>query len=154
MGMHITEEVDRRRLTLKVEDPEEVYSSMKMLLEDRIKFSSVNEEKYYNDVDGKDIRAKIVTVFGMDHLTHETMEIFLHIDREASELDIQLKAKLETEYPTHKSWQDSLIYYAYRSLYDKFLYGETREGYEHAVEERVDLLMDYIKDDMEADYSG
>ncbi|QKQ98758.1 hypothetical protein GKQ38_04505 [Candidatus Nanohaloarchaea archaeon] len=154
MSMKITEEVTRRRLTLKVEDPEEVYSSLRMLLEDRIKFSSVNEEKYYNDVDGRDIRAKIVTTNAMDHLTVERMEIFLHIDREASEMDIQLKAKLVTSYPTEKNYQDSLLYYAYRSLYDKFLYGETREGYEHAVEGRVDTLMDYIKEDMEADYSG
>lgn len=154
MSMHITEEVARRRLTLKIEDPEEVYSSLKMLLEDRMKFSSVNEEKYYNDVDGRNIRAKIVTIFGMDHLTHENMEIFLHIDRETSEADIQLKAKLITSYPTEKSWQDSLLYYGYRSLYDKFLYGETREGYEHAVDERIDMLMEYIKDDLEAGYSG
>lgn len=153
MSMHITEEVARRRLTLKIDDPEQIYSSLKMLLEDRMKFSSVNEEKYYNDVDGRDIRAKISTVFGMDHLTHENMEIFLHIDREASEMDIQLKAKLITAYPDD-GWKESLLYYAYRSLYDKFLYGETREGYEHAVEERIDLLMEYIKDDMEADYSG
>ena len=50
--------------------------------------------------------------------------------------------------------QDSLLYYGYRSLYDKFLYGETREGYEHAVDERIDMLMEYLKDDLEADYSG
>jgi hypothetical protein len=61
---------------------------------------------------------------------------------------------LITSYPTEKSWQDSLLYYGYRSLYDKFLYGETREGYEHAVDERIDMLMEYIKDDLEAGYGG
>lgn len=152
--MDITEEVGRRRLTIKVEDPERVYSSLKQLLEERIKFSSVNEEKYFNDVDGRDIRSKIVTTFGMDHLTKEEYEIFLHIDREASTADIQLKAKLITSYPEHKKYQQSLFYYAYRSLFDKFLYGETREGYEHAVEERIDMLIEYVREDLEVDYNG
>lgn len=152
--MKITEEVDRRRITIRVEDPEKVYSSFKTLLEEKIGFSSVNEEKYYNDVEGKDLRVKLTASMDMDHLTSGKMKIYLHVDREASEADIQLKTSLVTEYPTDKDYQESLLYYAYRSLYDKFLYGSTRGGYRGEAEEKTDTLVNYIRQDLEAEPSG
>ncbi|MFB6208345.1 MAG: hypothetical protein ABEJ69_03270 [Candidatus Nanohaloarchaea archaeon] len=152
--MDIVEEITRRRLTLEKEDPETAYSELRELLEDRMKFSAVHEEKYYNDVDGRNLRAKILTVFGMDKYTEEQYEIYFHVDRETSEVDIQVQAKLVTSYPDEKGYQKTLWYYAYRSLFDKFLYGEVRHGYVHAVEERVDELIDKMRMALEDDYNG
>jgi hypothetical protein len=152
--MEVIEEVARRRQTIKVDDPESAYAELRDLLNGRMKFSKVTEEKYFNDVDGKDLRAKIETDWHMDRFTAEVMEIFFHVDREANEVDIQIKAELETHYPDSKRWQGSLWYYAYRSLFDKFLYGHVRHGYEPAVEERVQDLMEKIRTALESDYHG
>lgn len=148
--MDITEEVLRRRLTLEVEYPKEAYSEIKDLLENRMGFDHVHEEKYYNDVDGDMIRVKIETVEGMDSETVEELEIFFKINKATGEVDVQVKGKLVTHYPDEKMWQESLWYYAYRSLYDKFLYGSVREGYEPAVEEKIDSLMERMRETLGA----
>lgn len=152
--MEVTEEVSRRRQTLHVDDPDRAYAELRDLLNGRMKFSKVSEEKYFNDVDGKDLRAKIETHWHMDRYTAEVMEIFFHVDREEGTVDIQIKAELETDYPDSKRWQGTLWYYAYRSLFDKFLYGRVRHGYEPAVEERTQDLMQKIRTDLESDYHG
>jgi hypothetical protein len=148
--MDIVEEVERRRLTVEVEQPKQAYSEIKDLLENRMVFDHVHEEKYYNDVDGDMIRVKIVTEEGLDGETAEELEIFFKINKASGEVDIQVKGKLVTHYPDERMWQDTLWYYAYRSLYDKFLYGSVREGYEPAVEEKMDTLVNRIRETLEA----
>lgn len=148
--MDIVEEVERRRLTIEVEQPQQAYSEIKDLLENRMTFDHVSEEKYYNDVDGDMIRVKIETAEWLDGETKEALEIFFKINKSTGEVDIQVKGKLETHYPDEKMWQDTLWHYAYRALYDKFLYGSVREGYEPAVEEKVDTLMKRMKETLEA----
>lgn len=148
--MDITEEVLRRRQTLEVEYPKEAYSEIKDLLENRMSFDHVHEEKYYNDVDGDMIRVKIETIEAFDGETVEELEIFFKINKASGEVDVQVKGKLVTHYPDEKMWQESLWYYAYRSLYDKFLYGSVREGYEPAVEEKIDTLMTRMRETLEA----
>ncbi|MFB6174487.1 MAG: hypothetical protein ABEJ87_00750 [Candidatus Nanohalobium sp.] len=148
--MNIVEEVERRRLTVEVEYPKEAYSEIKDLLENRMTFDHVHEEKYYNDVDGDMIRVKIETEEGLDGETAEELEIFFKINKATGEVDIQVNGKLVTEYPDERFWQESLWYYAYRSLYDKFLYGSVREGYEPAVEEKMDTLVNRLRETLEA----
>jgi hypothetical protein len=55
-----------------------------------------------------------------------------------------------THYPENYSYQSTVWYYAYRSLFDKFLYGSNRSGYEHSVEEKMEKLMTRIRETMEA----
>ncbi|MFB6115467.1 MAG: hypothetical protein ABEK04_04170 [Candidatus Nanohalobium sp.] len=148
--MDIVEEAVRRRQTIEMEHPKQAYSEIKDLLENRMAFDEVHEEKYYNDVDGDMIRVKIETEEWMDGETAEVLEIFFKINKATGEVDIQVKGKLETHYPDEKMWQDTLWYYAYRALYDKFLYGSVREGYEHSVEEKVDTLMTRMRETLEA----
>ncbi len=148
--MEIVEEVERRRLTVEVDEPEMAYSEIKDLLENRMGFDSVHEEKYYNDVDGDMIRTKLSTVDAFDGETHEELEIFFKINKATGEVDVQIKGKLVTEYPEEKPWQGNLWYYAYRSLYDKFLYGSVREGYEHGVEDKIDTLATRLRETLEA----
>ncbi|MFP4038745.1 MAG: hypothetical protein ACLFTA_03105 [Candidatus Nanohaloarchaea archaeon] len=148
--MEIIEEVARRRQTIVVEEPENVYSELRELLESRMSFDHVHEDKYFNDVESGRIRARIHTVEAFDKYTVEKLEIFLTIKSEKNELDLQIKAKLVTEYPGDMPWQNTIWYYAYRSLYDEFLYGGVREGYEPAVEEKLENLMTRVRETMEA----
>lgn len=147
--MEVTEEVVRRKQTLALDDPKRVYPEIRDLLERRMSFDEVSEEKYFHDVDTGIIRSKIVTTEFYDNKTREEIEIMLHISQESRELDIQLKAKLVTSYE-EKGWKSSLWYYAYTALYEKFLYGEVRHEYVHSVEEKAEELIDRLKKCVEA----
>lgn len=147
--MEIVEEIDRRRNTFVIEAPEEVYSEVRDLVDRRMAFDEVREEKYFNDVEEKRVRSKIITVEWLDNVTKEELEIYLFIDGSSNELDIQVKGKLVTIYDT-SGWKNTLWYYAYRALYDKFLYGSVRRGYVPLVEEKMDELLDRIRQNVEA----
>lgn len=147
--MNIVEEAVRRRQTLKIKDIDTAYPELRDLLNSRIALDHVHEEKYYNDVEEGLIRAKIIAEEGFDKHTHAKYEIFLTIDPSKEEMDIQIKGKLETHYPSEKVWQGTLWYYAYRSLFDKFLYGSVREGYEHAAESKVDTIFERVRESLE-----
>ncbi|MFO7793508.1 MAG: hypothetical protein R6V35_00845 [Candidatus Nanohaloarchaea archaeon] len=148
--MKIVEEVERRRQTIVVEDAESAYSELRDLLDSKMSFDHVAEEKYFNDVDEGKIRAKIVTEEGFDKFTAENLEIHVTITPAKNEVDFQIKSKLVTEYPEKFAYQKTIWYYAYRSLFDKFLYGGVRHGYEHAVEEKLETLMERIRETLEA----
>ncbi|MBC5792904.1 MAG: hypothetical protein H8Z69_02575 [Nanohaloarchaea archaeon] len=146
--MDITEEAVRRRQTIILEDPESAYPELKDLLERRMSFDKVVEEKYYHDIDEGTVRSRINAVEEFDTHTVMELEIFLVIRKDSRELDVQVKGSLVTHYPM-EGWKDNLWYYAYRALYDKFLYGEVRHEWEHAVEEKVEELMTRLRQTVE-----
>jgi len=148
--MEITEEVARRRQTIKLEDPEKAYSELRDLLEEKMSFSNVHEDKYYNDVEEGKIRAHISTKSGYDKFTGEKMDLYVTIDPEKGEMDLQVKAILVTDYPEKYPHQGTIWYYGYRSIFDKFLYGSVREGYKPAVEEKLETLMTRLRETLEA----
>ncbi|WP_414837783.1 hypothetical protein ACK3SF_00035 [Candidatus Nanosalina sp. VS9-1] len=152
--MEIIEEIARRRQEIVVENPGRAYSEIRDLLENRLSFDEVFEEKYFNDVDEGRIRTKVMLIEGQDKFTEEIIELYLSIDKETGKAEIQMKGKLETEYPTEKNYQQSLWYYAYRSLFDKFIYGETRGGYEEAVEHDLDHILRLVRENLEEDFNG
>lgn len=147
--MDIVEEVARRRQTIEVEDPETAYPELRDLLERRMSFDEVKEEKYFHDVETGTVRSKIISVEEFDHHTREELEIYLVINPQSRELDLQIKGKVITHYE-NEGWKGSLWYYAYRALYDKFLYGSARHGFEHAVEEKMDELLERVRQNVEA----
>jgi hypothetical protein len=152
--MDITEEVGRRRQEIRLADAKRAYGELRDLLTRRISADEVHEEKYYNDVDDSQIRSKIVVEEQMDKYTFAIHEIFVDIHRKDRKANIQIKGKLVTEYPTEKKYQQTLWYYAYRALFDKFLYGENRAGHEESVEEKTDTILERLRDNLEEDYSG
>lgn len=152
--MEIVEEVGRRRLEIELENPQRAYSEIRDLLENRLSFDEVYEEKYFNDVEEGRIRSEIIMVEGFDKFTVEEIEMHLSIDKEKGVMDVQLKTKMVTSYPTHKKYQQSLWYYAYRSLFDKFIYGETRGAYEEGMEEDMDEIVELVREAMEDGYNG
>lgn len=147
--MEIEEEITRRRQTLELEDPEQAYAELRDLLSTRMAFDHVAEEKYFNDVDEGIIRARIETEEAFDRYSKEELEIYLKIDKNKGEMDLQIKGIIITAYPENFGYQKSLWYYAYRSLFDKFLYGEVRHGYIPAVEEKTDQVMERTRDLLE-----
>lgn len=147
--MDIIEEAGRRRQTIVLDNPDVAYSELRDLLESRMSFDHVHEEKYYNDVEEGKVRARLNTIEGFDRFTREKLEIHITIDPEKGEMDLQVKGMLVTEYPEKFSYQKTVWYYAYRSLYDKFLYGSVREGYEHAVEDKLENLMQRVRETLE-----
>lgn len=147
--MKIVEEAVRRRQTLEIENPEQAYPEIRDLLERRMSFDKVVEDKYFHDVEEGTVRSRIITTEGFDRYTVEKIEIFLVINPKSSEMDVQVKGKIITKYET-EGWKASLWFYAYRALYDKFLYGSARHGFEHAAEEKVDELMTRIRQTLEA----
>jgi hypothetical protein len=147
--MDITEEAVRRRQTIVLDDPESAYPELKDLLERRMSFDKVVEEKYYHDIDEGTVRSRINAVEEFDFHTVMELEIFLVIRKDSRELDVQVKGSLVTHYST-EGWKNNLWYYAYRALYDKFLYGEVRHEWEHAVEEKVEELMTRLRQTVEA----
>lgn len=152
--MEIIEELGRRRQEIRLQHVDRAYAEIRDLLTNRISQDEVHEEKYFNDVDTGKIRSKVVLEEQQDKFTFEVHEIYIDIDIEERKANIQIKSKLKTEYPTEKDYQTSLWYYAYRALFDKFLYGETRGGYEEAVEEKRDLIIQKIRENLEEDYNG
>lgn len=152
--MEITEEVTRRRQTLEIDDASRAYAELKDLLEHRIALDKADEGKYFNDLEKGQIRAKIDAKEQFDNHTAAEYEIFLTIDKEKMEMDMQVKGKLVTHYPTSKPWQGTLWYYAYRALFDKFLYGSVREGFEHAADEKVDTIMQRVRETLETRHNG
>ncbi|MFQ3308592.1 MAG: hypothetical protein ACI977_000835 [Candidatus Nanohaloarchaea archaeon] len=147
--MEIEEEVTRRRQTIELEDPNQAYAELRDLLSTRMSFDHVSEEKYFNDVDEGVIRARVETIEAFDRYSKEELELYLKIDKNKGEMDLQIKGIIITEYPESYSYQKSLWYYAYRSLFDKFLYGEVRHGYIPAVEEKTDQVMERVRDLLE-----
>ena len=152
--MEIIEEIGRRRQDIRLEDTDRAYAEIRDLLTSRISQDEVREEKYLNDVDTGKIRSKVILEEQMDKFTFEVHEIFIDINKQEKKANIQIKSKLKTEYPTEKDYQESLWYYAYRALFDKFLYGETRGGYEEDVEEKRDLIVERIRENLEEGYNG
>lgn len=147
-GMNIQEEVVRRRQTIAVDDPESAYPEVRDLLERRMSFDEVIEEKYYTDVEEGNVRSRIKTIEEFDKHTVEELEIYLVINHDSRELDMQVKGKLVTSYPV-TGWKGNLWYYAYRALYEKFLYGEIRHEWEHAVEHKTEELFDRVRQVLE-----
>lgn len=147
--MDIVEEVARRRQTIKIDAPEQAYPEIRDLLERRMSFDEVKEEKYFHDVEEGTVRSKIITVEGFDQHSREELEIFLVISPKSRELDIQIKGKVITHYEM-EGWKGSIWYYAYRALYDKFLYGSARHGFEEYVEEKMDELLERVRQNVEA----
>jgi hypothetical protein len=152
--MEIVEEVGRRRQEIQLTDAKRAYGELRDLLNRRIGADEVREEKYFNDVDEGKIRSKVVAEEQMDKYTDAVHEIYIDIDRREQKANVQIKGKLVTEYPTEKKYQQTLWYYAYRALFDKFLYGENRAGHEESVEERTDNILERLRENLEEDYRG
>lgn len=144
--MEIVEEVHRARQEIEVKRPDSALKEFKDLLEHE--FSHVEEEKHVKKPDEE--TGRFVTERHMDQFTHEELEIFISVNYSEAEISLQIKGKLLTHYPEDYIHQKTVWYYAYRTLYDKFLYGNAREGFIPNVEEKTEELLKKTRQRLEA----
>ena len=145
--MFVREEVIRKYSTLKVQEWEKAYSELKDILERGFKFDRVEERDFRHHKDRGRVESKILCHVGEDKYTEilVTMRVIIEISEDGSSAEIELRSKGEvlTEYPEETSFQNSLVYIALRSIWDKFFYGWARGKWK---EECRELLNDIHSD--------
>lgn len=142
--MHIIEEVDRRSSTVKVRDWQEVYKEIVNILENRFDFSRVREVKFRHWMDVGKVFSKIFCHKEVDKFTEIKLTIKIYVDilnepKGTAKIEIRSKGEVDTIYPEETEFQQSLLYFTFRSIWDKFVYGWARERWK---EEANQLLID------------
>ncbi len=128
--MYIEEEAGRKTTTIDVSDWELAYSEVKDLLEKRFMFDRVEEEKFRHHVERGLIISKINCYNEMDDFTVLEITLVLNITTDNPEgssasVTIDSKGEVVTKY-SNSSGTRSVWYYAFRSVYDKLVYGWAR----------------------------
>ena len=123
-----------------------VYIEIGDILE-RVTDGTVEEEKYYNDVDENRIRSKIIATEWYDNRYREKIQIYLTLTEK--QVKIELKAQLIVTYDT-SGWRNSLWYYGYLSLFHKYMSLKNISQYEEWVEAKVDRIDGRFKDHLES----
>jgi len=123
-----------------------VYIEIGDILE-RVTAGTVEEEKYYNDVDENRIRSKIIATEWYDNRYREKIQIYLTLTEK--QVKLELKAQLIVTYDT-SGWRNSLWYYGYLSLFHKYMSLKNISQYEEWVEAKVDRIDGRLKDHLES----
>ena len=123
-----------------------VYIEIGDILE-RVTDGTVEEEKYYNDVDENKIRSKIIATEWYDNRYREEIQIYLTLTKK--QVKLELKAQLIVTYDT-SGWRNSLWYYGYLSLFHKYMSLKNISQYEEWVEAKVDRIDGRLKDHLES----
>lgn len=144
--IEIGEEVIATTREYRIDDTSEAYSEIRDLLNSKMSFGSVHEEKYYNDIDTGTIRSKIETEEVYDKYFVEEMEILLTITDES--VKVELEAELVAKYTTD-GWRDNVIYYGYIALFHEFIGLKNSHDYEHAIEGKVEELFERLDNILE-----
>lgn len=146
--LEIEEEIDRRRINHSTEmDAETAYHQLKHLIEHKTGFEKVEETENYQDQTAELIRTKLIAEEEIDRFTDQKLHINIKIS--SGEARIQIQGHMVTEYPESFRYQKTVWYYAFRSLYDKFLYGNVRAGYEPLIEDEIQNLIEEIQETLE-----
>ena len=125
----------------RVDDSSQAYNEIRDLLNSKMSFGTVHEEKYYNDVDTGTIRSVIETVEVYDNYFAEEMEILLTITD--NKVKVELEAELVAKYPTG-GWRDNIVYYGYIALFHEFIGLKNAHDYEHAIEGKVEEFFERL----------
>ncbi len=128
--MYIEEEAGRKTTTVDVSDWEVAYREVKDLLENRFVFDRVEEEKFRHHVERGLIISKINCYNEMDDFTVVEITIVLNITKDdpkglSASVTVDSKGEVVTKY-SNSSGTRSVWYYAFRSVYDKLVYGWAR----------------------------
>jgi hypothetical protein len=145
--MELVEDVLTKSLTYGLEGRkrDNVYIEIGDILE-KVTDGTVEEEKYYNDVDENQVRSKIIATEWYDNRYREKLELYLTLTE--SQVKLELKAQLIVTYDT-SGWRNSLWYYGYLSLFHKFMSLKNEDQYEEWVEDKVDRIDRRLKDHLE-----
>lgn len=129
--MYIEEEVGRKTSSIEVEDWERAYKEIKTILENRFLFDRVEEEKFRHHVERGLIISKVSCYMEMDDFTNIEVTLMLNIHQDdeglGAVITVDSKGEIVTKYPDKNGNQRSVWYYAFRSIWDKFVYGGARQ---------------------------
>ncbi len=139
--MYIEEEVGRKTTTVNVSDWENAYKEVKHLLESRFKFDRVEEEKFRHHVERGLIISKINCYIEVDDFSYKEVTLVLNITKDEAEgksatVTVDSKGEVVTNY-SNENGKRSVWYYAFRSIYDKFIYGQARGKWKEDTAELV-----------------
>lgn len=134
-----------------VPNPHHIYREIKdvLIMRCRLKDDHINEKRYIHEKGQKEekIHAFIEAWRQMDKFTRVALEVTVEmvlrpVHKEDIEYigDINLKIEgfVRTEYPQRTAMQKSILWDAFRTFYEKVLYGDIREN-------MMDLCRKYVK---------
>lgn len=140
-----------------VPNPHNIYSEIMNILVDRINISKndINEEKYeHSKKEVEKVHTEIEATKPMDKFTSIVLEIEINmtlkpIHKEEIEyvgdLSIQIAGFVRTDYPQDTALQKSILWNAFRSFYEKALYGDIKGDYMNLCTKYVRNLRDELK---------
>ncbi len=129
--MEVIEEVARKKSVVKTENWRKAHSQIKALLEQKFDFSEVFETKFIHHEEKNLIKKDINCIKEMDKYSKIEISVGLEIkiQDDEGEVTLSITTNLKTKYPENTSFQKSLVYFAMRSLWEKFYYGWARAKY-------------------------
>lgn len=137
--MYIEEDVGRRESTIQVDNWKDAYYEFKDILEKRFQFMRVEEVEFEHHKDHGTVFSIINAHRHLDDFTRILLDLRFNIkigsDSENAEILLDSKALVITEYPEETSFQESLLYYAFRSMWDKLVYGWNRRRWKEQADE-------------------
>jgi len=138
--MYVEDEVGRKTSTVDVADWEEAYREIKDILENRFFFEEVEEERFRHHKDKGIVVSKVNAIEELDKFTEIELTFVVTIDileqgSNRATITLDSKAEVITEYPEDSAWQQSPLYYALRSIWDKLVYGWARGKWTDEAEE-------------------
>jgi len=141
-GLQITEEVLLRRDKIEVKNWKRGYQELKDILERGYDFDRIEEVKFRHHLERGMVKSVIKCYKEKDRYSHILIilrPIINVVDEEKgiAEVNLRTKGVVVTIYPEKTAWQDSILYYTLRSIWDKFVYGWAREKWKDEAEEMV-----------------
>lgn len=139
-----------------IPNPHKVYAEIEDIIEYRIGIEDINEEKYEHKKGGKEeeVHVEIEAVKPLDKFTKIVISVEIDttlkpVHKEDIEyignIEIEAEGKVRTEYPQETALQKSILWDAFRSFYEKTLYGDIKENYMKMCNKYMRTLRDEIK---------
>lgn len=125
-----------------VPNPQDAYDEIISILIDdcSIGRDHINEEIYDHSKKGEveTIHTEIEAVKKFDKFSKDVVKIEMDIEMKpvrdeeydyVGDLEIEIEGKVRTEYPQNNAIQKSMVWHAFRTFYEKVLYGDIKKVY-------------------------
>ncbi|MFB6075625.1 MAG: hypothetical protein ABEK17_00625 [Candidatus Aenigmatarchaeota archaeon] len=139
-----------------IPNPHKIYGEVKTILEDRIKMDDVNEENYEHTkgADKEEVKVELEATKSLDKFSKIVIEVTTETELKpvhkedieyVGKIEIEAEGKVVTEYPQESAIQKSILWDAFRSFYEKTLYGDIKDNYKDMRDKYMRTLRDEVK---------
>ncbi|MFP4045822.1 MAG: hypothetical protein ACLFS3_02070 [Candidatus Aenigmatarchaeota archaeon] len=141
-----------------VPNPQDAYDEIISILIDdcNISKSDINEEMYEHEKRGEVevVHSKIEAVKKFDKFSKDVVKIEMDIEMKpvrgeeydyVGDLEIEIEGKVRTDYPQDNAVQKSMLWHAFRTFYEKVLYGDIKKVYMKKCDKYMRQLRDGLK---------